>query len=441
MQINTDQLLNQAKAVLKDNNRGQYTMPAHGLYPHQWLWDSCFIAIGLSHYDIKRAQTELLHLLTGQWHNGMVPHVLFADHKSFSPDHNIWRSWLSPQAPDRVATSGITQPPMLAEAIVRIGEKLSLPERRTWYKTVFSPLLAYHQWLYRERDPHQEGLTLQIHPWETGLDNTPPWMYELHQHLLPWWIRGLKMSRLLWLANFVRRDIKYVPAVERLENIDALAFFSIQRRLRRKSYDINQILPHSVFLIEDLVFNSVLVRANEHLVAIAKTIRRPLPKELHTRIDQTRHALESLWDPYAGQYFSRNFVTHTLIKVPSIATLLPLYAGSISKEQATKLVQLMHDPHLFGAAFPVPTVPLNSPWFKPHTYWQGPTWCNTNWLIYDGLRRYGFQEEAAHIRERTLELMQSHGFREYFSPIDGSPAGAERFSWSAALSIDLLHSD
>jgi len=70
-------LLEQAKEVLANNYRAGHTVPADGLYPHQWLWDSCFIAIGLSHYDIERAKQEILSLLKGQWSNGMVPHMIF----------------------------------------------------------------------------------------------------------------------------------------------------------------------------------------------------------------------------------------------------------------------------------------------------------------------------------------------------------------------------
>jgi hypothetical protein len=75
----SEELLNRAKAVLEVNQRGDYTVPAEGLYPHQWLWDSCFIAIGLRHYDLERAQKEILSLLRGQWSNGMMPNMIFAD--------------------------------------------------------------------------------------------------------------------------------------------------------------------------------------------------------------------------------------------------------------------------------------------------------------------------------------------------------------------------
>ena len=53
---NYDNLLAQATAVLEQNDRGDYTQPAAGLYPHQWLWDSCFTAIGLAHLDASGSE-------------------------------------------------------------------------------------------------------------------------------------------------------------------------------------------------------------------------------------------------------------------------------------------------------------------------------------------------------------------------------------------------
>lgn len=439
MQDSNHKLEDQAKQVLADNDKGEYTAPAHGLYPHQWLWDSCFIAIGLRHYDIDRAQQEILSLLRGQWANGMLPNMILTPSRKAIHSPEMWRSQVSLQAPDNVATSGITQPPVVAEAVVRIGQKLSSAERRSWYGKVFPALLAYHQWLYAERDPRGSGLVLQIHPWETGLDNTPPWMHELHQHQMPLWIRAVQTLRLTGIFTLLRKDRRYALPGERLSTPDALALYSIQRRLRRKAYDIQRILTHSMLTIEDLNFNCILIRNNTHLKAIAKTLQYDLPDELLASMKKNRQALEELWDGYTGQYYSRNYANHKLIKVPSIATLLPLYAGCITEERAQQLMKLLQDRQLFTTRYPVPTVPLNSEWFSPHMYWQGPTWLNTNWLIIEGLKNYGFTEEAKILSERTLELVAKSGMSEYFSPKDGSPAGAENFSWTAALTIDLLH--
>jgi len=438
-QTNMSELVQECKDVLAMNDRGMYTQPAHGLYPHQWLWDSCFIAIGWRHLDVERAKTELLSLLRGQWHNGMLPNIIFRDDPQYRTDRDIWRSWLSPFAPNDVRTTGITQPPMLAEAVVRVGAQLAWPERRSWYRTMYPALLAYHRWLYQERDPHREGLVLQIHPWETGLDNTPPWMSELHEHLLPLWIRLIQKFHLAPLINLFRRDTKTIPMDERFSLIESIAMFDIQLRLRRKAYDINKILDHGMFSIEDLSFNSIFIRANQHLRDIAKSIREDIPDELDTRMKQTEKTFDELWDPYSNQYYSRDFITHRLLKVPSIATLLPLYAGCISRERAVQLVKLLESEHQFGPTYPVPSVPTNSFWFKPKGYWQGPTWVNMNWLIIDGLKRYGFKDHAAALTETTLEMVERSGCSEYFDPLSGEAAGAPNFSWTAALALDLTN--
>ncbi len=432
------QLLAAAQEVLKGNDRGSYTMPAPDLYPHQWFWDSCFTAIGLRHLDVDRAKLEITSLLAGQWHNGMLPNIIFRSENRYRTDRNAWSSRVNPFSPDHVATSGITQPPMLAEAIVQVGLKLKASERRSWYKTTWPALLAYHEWLYADRDPHNEGLVLLVHPWEAGLDNTPPWTTALREHLLPGWIRALKSMHLLGLITLFRRDTQHVPIDERYTTLEVLALFDSQRRLRRKAYDADRILDHALFSIEDLTFNSILVRANEHLLDIAKTIRQDVPPELQASIKKTRHALEELWDPYAGQYFSRDFVTHNLIKEPSLAAFMPLYAGCVSKERAKTIVNLLENEQLYGTAYPVPSVPLSSPWFQAKRYWQGPAWVNTNWLIIEGLKRYGYDDHAAALTETTLEMIAQSGFSEYFDPLTGEAAGADNFSWTAALVIDLL---
>ncbi len=439
MPENPPELLQQAVSVLAMNDQGNYTQPAHHLYPHQWLWDSCFIAIGLRHLDLERAKTEVLSLRRGQWHNGMLPNIIFRDDREYRTDRNMWRSWLNPYAPSNITTTGITQPPMLAEATVRIGEGLSPPERRLWYGMMYPTLVDYHQWMYNERDPHQEGLVLQIHPWETGLDNTPPWIAELHDHLMPLWIRLIEKWRLDWLINLFRRDTKSIPMDQRFSAIESLAMFSIQLRLRRKAFDIDRILDHALFSIEDLNFNCILIRANTQLREIAKLLHADLPPGLEKRMKQTEKALESLWDPETAQYYSRDFITHRLLKTPSVATLLPLYAGTISKERAAHLVNLIENKHHFGALFPVPSVPVDSDWFHPKLYWQGPTWVNINWLIIDGLKRYGFDEQAEKLKKKTIEVVKKSGFYEYFDPLTGEPAGANHFSWTAALAIDLLN--
>src|SRR5438105_5527404 len=97
-----DALVAGARDVLDGNWTGQSTIPAPGLYPHQWNWDTGFIAIGRSHYDQTRAEIELLSLFGAQWRTGMLPSIAFnpavpAD--AYFPGPSFWRSETSADAP------------------------------------------------------------------------------------------------------------------------------------------------------------------------------------------------------------------------------------------------------------------------------------------------------------------------------------------------------
>ena len=63
--------------MLRENDMGEWTRASPTLYPHQWSWDSAFIAIGLAHLDTGRAAGEIRTLLHYQWKNGKIPHIVF----------------------------------------------------------------------------------------------------------------------------------------------------------------------------------------------------------------------------------------------------------------------------------------------------------------------------------------------------------------------------
>jgi len=63
-------LVDRCRAVLEHTPPDGWTCPSAEFYPHQWLWDSCFTAIGLTHVDPARAADELRSLVRGQWDDG-----------------------------------------------------------------------------------------------------------------------------------------------------------------------------------------------------------------------------------------------------------------------------------------------------------------------------------------------------------------------------------
>src|ERR671926_619730 len=110
--------------ILRRNDLGGWTKPAPRLYPHQWSWDSAFIAIGLAHVDADRALRELEVLFAAQWSDGRVPHIVFNPNAhDYFPGPDLWATAeLNEAAPRAPRTSGLVQPPVHALALWRIWQ-------------------------------------------------------------------------------------------------------------------------------------------------------------------------------------------------------------------------------------------------------------------------------------------------------------------------------
>ncbi|KAL3688476.1 hypothetical protein R1sor_014785 [Riccia sorocarpa] len=160
--------------VLKQNDYGTYTVPALGLYPFQWNWDTGFVAAGWAVYDVDRAWTEIETLFAGQWADGMIPSILFwKPSDTYFPGPEIWGTKENPSN-----STGISQPPIAAVIVRYLYEytaKNNPQLAREKISTLFPKLLAYHRWWYKARDPLNTGLVAILHPWESGMDNSPAW--------------------------------------------------------------------------------------------------------------------------------------------------------------------------------------------------------------------------------------------------------------------------
>ena len=73
-------------------------------------------------------------------------------------------------------------------------------------------------------------------------------------------------------------------------------------------------------------------------------------------------------------------------------------------------------------------------------YWRGPTWVNSAWLVWLGLRRLGYDEHADALVTRLAGAIASHGLREYYNPCTGAGMGAADFGWSSLI-LELLEGD
>jgi hypothetical protein len=423
-------LIDRAVSVLKHNDTGIFTKPGPHQYPHQWNWDSALIALGFSHFDLPRAQLEVRSLLSGQWLDGMLPHVVYHQAPSdYFPHASFWQIESSPQAPG-VPTSGITQPPLLATVVRRMHSRHSMPE---FVQEVYPSLLRWHRWLHTARDADNSGLACIIHPWESGTDDSPRWL-QLLSSIQPEAV-----------PEFQRGDTRYVPAVERPHRAEYERFIYLIDVFRNLHYSPAELLAHSPFLVQDILFNAILYRADEDLRALAVEIGQPVD-EMAGWLGRMRSSFdERFWDVERELYFDHDVRAGARIPVNTASTFLPLFAGLPSQDQAQRLVEAhLLDPNEYAPAGEirhwVTTTAKNEPTWEARRYWRGPVWVIMNWFIIEGLRRYGYNDLAEVIRKDTLGLIESAGFREYYNPQDGSGCGSDDFSWSAALALELSQS-
>ncbi|MGK7368609.1 MAG: amylo-alpha-1,6-glucosidase [Candidatus Halalkalibacterium sp. M3_1C_030] len=432
-------LIKQAKEVLDQNWTGSFTQPASSLYPHQWSWDSAFIAIGYAHYDQRRAQQELRRLFSGQWRNGMVPHIVFngqEENSDYFPGPDFWQTDGVSQAPGTPATSGICQPPIHATAVRHL--LTTVPGRREAQKfasDLFPKLKSWHNFLYRERDPQHENLVYIRHPWSSGQDNAPIWdrvldRLELDEDQIP---------------KYNRADIKYADAAERPTDKNYDQYIYLVDFFRRRGYDEQKIYEDNCpFMVQDVLFNTLLCQASRDLGQIAEWLGENAAP-FHKQAMATANAInKKLWNEEDGIYFNYDLGADKQLPVFMLSGVLPLFAGIPSPARAEKIFEYLNT-HNFArvgkSAFAVPGYDRNEPEFSPQRYWRGPIWINLNWLLFHGLSKYGYNRYNRFIKRSVIELCKRSGFYEYYNPDDGRGYGASQFAWSSALLIDILGSD
>lgn len=243
-------LADNAWAVLDANDRGTYTVPSPQLFPFQWNWDSPLVAMALAYRDLDRALVEMETLFKSQWDNGMVPYIIYhTPSPDYFPGPEAWGTTGTP------ATSGISQPPIVATCLRYIVERCVQSDDRVRERVtgLTTKIAAWHRWWHTERDPEGTGLVSLIHPWESGRDNSTDWDEPLSS-FEPW----IDASR-------HRSDTLHVNADERPTDRYYDSVLSLIDFARSVGWDDTKLLA-GPFNVCDVGVQSVLVRSDTDLL-------------------------------------------------------------------------------------------------------------------------------------------------------------------------------
>lgn len=394
-------LRDSCEAVLRGNDRGDYTVPAPKLYPHQWAWDSAFAAIGWAYIDAARAWRELHTLMASQWDDGRIPHITFhIQSDEYFPGPDFWGTERS---------SSITQPPIWATCARRILEITDTPP--TELKSLVQKIEASHVFFAEHRDPKDYHAVAVVHPWESGLDNCPAWDGPLSR---------VDVSD---PPEFQRRDKEATgDASVRPTDDQYLRYACLVKAIAEDGFGPGP------FAVYDPLMTSVLVRAEEDLSWLANRAGvKTVAKSASRRASLLRGGLqEHLWSDDHGRYLYIDAVADERIESDVIGCYAPLFCG-VDGDRGEKLRSGLID--RYNARYPFPSTAPSDPDFEPRRYWRGPTWINVDWMLLGAMPK---------VADKVLALVEKSGCREYYHPETGEGLGAEDFAWTAALALDLL---
>lgn len=420
MNIEAHPIDHAAREILVGNDRGGYTVPTAGLYPFQWNWDSAFAAIGFATFDEDRAWREIETLFEAQWPNGMVPHIVFrTDDPGYFPGPGVWGT---EDLGLPIRSSGISQPPFAASAarwiLERSGDRPAALER---LRALFPRLSAWHAWWHAARDPQGLGILAVSHPWESGRDN------------LPDWDRPGAVIDVSGVGDYHRRDTDHVDADMRPRKEDYDRYLALLAFGRDRKWNDERIAAESPFWVADVGVTAILLRAERDLHAVALELAEPhAAASIAERIARMEKGFERLWNPEAGAYCSLDLRTGDHAPGATSASLLCFYAGACAPERRESVVALARR-WAGDVTYLAPSYDPAQSSFDDRRYWRGPVWPTINLLIGIGLAEAGYDDLAERLRADTARLIETKGFCEYYSPVDGSSAGGGTFSWTAAV--------
>lgn len=409
--------------------RYRFIAPAKKEYVYQFLWDTAFHAIVLSHFDTSWAKEEIRNHLLAQWDDGFIPHIIFWKAGTHNLPH--W-AFLESKISLRPHTSALTQPPVLGVAIEQIYNK---DKDKEFLKEVLPKVAKHYKWLVENRDLDQDNLMSIISPNESGMDELPVFQV----------VSGFQGRNLVQLHYAYRKP-------------------DILNQLN--GFDSKKILEKDYFNVEEILFNTVFVENARAMSRMYKELNNTKESIFFRKAaDKCEKALlKKCWDKKDGLFYSIYSKKEKMAKVKTAASLIPLFLEKLPQDKLEILIeQHLLNPKEFWTNFPVPTVALNETYYSPHEFprykhrlrgriinklyltfyselkmlWRGPTWMATNWFIVKGLRKHGRDDIADIIVSKMAEMIDKWGFREYYNPETGEGYRRQDFGWSTLI-VDLL---
>ena len=249
---------------------------------------------------------------------------------------------------------------------------------RDWLRRIYPRLRQWHTYWMKNRDGNGDGLL------EWGTNAVP--RYEFPQ-LLPYNPSLQHTAKCAMYESGLDNSPMYddVPFNERANTLE----------------------------LADVALNSYYAMDCEALAAMAECLGRPRDAAAYRREYEAvkQRINDVLWDDEHGLYANRHWDGRFSNRW-SPTSFFPLIAGIADGERAERLIRehLLNEAEFWGR-YVIPAISRSDPAFADNDYWRGRIWGPFNFLVAEGLRRYRFDDVAADLARRGLEMFL-HNWRK-----------------------------
>ncbi len=207
--------------------------------------------------------------------------------------------------------------------------------------------------------------------------------------------------------------------------------------------------------LECLDLTLMVIKEERTLAEMAKTLGKTVEARswLEKAEKTSRLVNERMWDDSTGFYYSLNrddhswfFMTRDLRR-QEIIGFLALWAEAATSDHAAQLVKALSDTTKFWRKYGVPTLSADDPWYSPNVAycckWNGPVWLLWDYMVYDGLRNYGYDSLAHKLAGKMVDcvvtqLKKNHNFWESYSPDNEVLNSPSNYIWDAIMAKVLI---
>lgn len=262
-----------------------------------------------------------------------------------------------------------------------------------WLRPHFDKFLKFMDYYYNNQR-HESGLYFWINDCAIGVDNDPSTYY-----------RPAKSSASIYLNCLMYKELQAVCYLGKLLGVDV-------NKYEQEHLNLKKAIQELCFDEKDGMYYS----ADLNLLPIDPS------NILHS--GAPRH-----WD--------------TLIqRIGCWSGFMAMWAGIATPEQAERMVkENLLDEKAFWAPYGVRTLSKYEKMYSIKktgnpSCWLGPIWGISNYMVFDGLVKYGFIKEAKELAEKTLKLFgediaKTGELHEYYDPESGEPVNNPGFqNWN-----------